>query len=265
MSSIILQTTSNKNNLPDDIFDHNHDKFYEIIGRTYGVDLANLISFQSIRNGEHLLEASSDDILLILGQESEDLNALKKMCCFQVVGNKYEVKLGVKLALNKLIQALKTKQEEQQKKKRRSTKRLPSLFVSLDAEASTNETQIEISSPTSSLAVPFDNSTSSKESPVMRIQKKSNEIAHKLDIEQRINKWWCSVNDREDLYMNEGRDYYLEINKSLNNTYACILSCNCGIRFKLPFLTPGFFKLSAFYRHIKEQQCVKIAETVSVF
>ena len=116
MSSIILQTTSNKNNLPDDIFDHNHDKFYEIIGRTYGVDLANLISFQSIRNGEHLLEASSDDILLILGQESEDLNALKKMCCFQVVGNKYEVKLGVKLVLNKLIQALKTKQEEQQNK-----------------------------------------------------------------------------------------------------------------------------------------------------
>ena len=37
------------------------------------------------------------------------------------------------------------------------------------------------------------------------------------------------------------------------------------IRFKLRFMDAGFFKLSSFYRHLKEKQCVKLLDTVSTF
>ncbi|CAF2946873.1 unnamed protein product [Rotaria sp. Silwood2] len=263
MPSVISQTASKKNGLPDDIFDYNHDQFYTIIEQTYGVDLAELISFQSIRNGEHLLQASSDDILLILRQDSDDLSALKKMCCFQVVGNNYEIKLGVKLAVNNLIHSLKMKQEQQKKKKRRPTQRLPSLASHLDVTAVTNQTQMqdEISSPESSLLGSLASRKVSDELQEIHVKENSNEIRHQIDIEQRINKWWSKANEDEDLSLDVGIDYSLEINKSLNNTYACILTCKCGVRFKLPYLMPGLFKLSAFYRHIKEKQCVKVSKT----
>ena len=56
--------------------------------------------------------------MLILQQESEEIDMMKKMCCFQIAGNKYQVKLGVKLAINNLIQSLKLKQEQQKKKEK---------------------------------------------------------------------------------------------------------------------------------------------------
>ncbi|CAF4784162.1 unnamed protein product, partial [Rotaria sp. Silwood2] len=199
--------------------------------------------FQSIRNGEHLLQASSDDILLILRQDSDDLSALKKMCCFQVVGNNYEIKLGVKLAINNLIYSLKMKQEQQKKKKRRPTQRLPSLASHLDVTAVTNQKQMqdEMSSPESSLVGPLASRKASDELKEIHVKENSNEISHQVDIEQRINKWWSKANEDEDLSLNVVIDYSLEINKSLNNTYACILTCKCGVRFKLPYLMPGLF------------------------
>jgi hypothetical protein len=98
-------------------------------------------------------------------------------------------------------------------------------------------------------------------------QKNFNEIDHKADIERRINAWWSRINTDQDIdsSLYEGTHYFLEINKSLNNTYACILTCQCDVRFKLSFSTPGyFFKISAFYRHVKGKQCMKRLKMVSV-
>ena len=106
---MVTKSTSTDRGLPDDILALNHTDFYDVVEREYGFDLAELFRFQSIRNGVHLLEASSNDILSIFTQDSVELNELKKMCCFQVVGNKYEVKLGVKLAIRNLIQSLNMK------------------------------------------------------------------------------------------------------------------------------------------------------------
>ena len=108
--------------LPDDIFDYNHDQFYSIIKYSYGNDLAELLSFQSIRNGLHLVNTSCDDILLVLQEDSKEINQLKTLCCFQTANNTYQVKLGVKLALRSLIESMKMKHEEQKnKKKKRSS------------------------------------------------------------------------------------------------------------------------------------------------
>ena len=117
-SSVVAKLPENNNSLPDDIFMYQHNQFYEFIEETYGADLAELFRFQAIRSSKHLLDTSCDDILLILQQESEEIDMMKKMCCFQIAGNKYQVKLGVKLAINNLIQSLKLKQEQQKIKKK---------------------------------------------------------------------------------------------------------------------------------------------------
>jgi len=55
---------------------------------------------------------------MIFQQESNDINKSKNLCCFQVDDNKYEVKLRVKLAVERFIELLKMKEQEQQKKKK---------------------------------------------------------------------------------------------------------------------------------------------------
>jgi hypothetical protein len=112
MSSITTQSPSTNHGLPDDIFDLQHDHFYHFIETKYGIDLAELFRFQSIRNGSDVLQASLEDILSILKEDSIHLNELKEMCCFEVSGNYCAVKLGVKLAIRSLIQSLKAKQDQ---------------------------------------------------------------------------------------------------------------------------------------------------------
>ncbi|CAF1933269.1 unnamed protein product [Rotaria magnacalcarata] len=58
-----------------------------------------------------------------------------------------------------------------------------------------------------------------------------NEIDHILDIKNRISKWWSGI-DNDNLSLEDGTHY--------------------------SFPEAGFFKLSSFYRHLKEQQCVKL-------
>ncbi|CAF3247889.1 unnamed protein product [Rotaria sp. Silwood2] len=267
MSSIVAKVTSNKNDLPEDIFMYNHDQFYEFIERQCGPDLAELFRFQAIRNATHLLDTSCDDILLVLQQESDDITQLKELCCFQVVGNKYQVKLGVKLAINNLIELVKIKQQ-QQKKKKRSSIQAPSINrIQTPTQIETavelpNETPVATQIRTLSLApVPFTPLTSDTTSAQSRLplKQKLNELDHIADIEERINKWWSTI-DNSGSSLDKGTQYFLEINKSINNTFVCILTCQCYNRFKLPFVKPGFFKLSSFYRHFKEKQCLKLSK-----
>ena len=56
MSTTVLKRTENSNNLPDDVFNYNHDEFYEFIRETRGVDIAELFSFQAIRHATHLMD-----------------------------------------------------------------------------------------------------------------------------------------------------------------------------------------------------------------
>ncbi len=123
MSKSTSKPTENSNSLPDDIFNYNHNEFYEFIKETLGADLAELFNFQAIRHAAHLMDTTCDELLLILQEDSKDINNLKKLCCFQLNDNKFQVKLGVKLAINNLIQSLKVKYEQQQKKRKSSHQR----------------------------------------------------------------------------------------------------------------------------------------------
>ncbi|CAF3933165.1 unnamed protein product [Rotaria sp. Silwood1] len=150
-------------------------------------------------------------------------------------------------------------EQEKREKKRYSAKRSSSNGNTI---TSTNETQsqLETSLPVSTLLTPSSSEISPTPSRLPPIQKKLNEIDHKIDIKKRINKWWSTINN-DDLSLDEGTDYFLHMNKSLNNnTFICLLICQYNKRFQLPFITPGFFKLSSFYRHIKEKQCLKLSK-----
>ncbi|CAF4356906.1 unnamed protein product, partial [Rotaria magnacalcarata] len=223
-----------KNILPEDIFSYNNDLFYEYIKQAYGNDIAKLFSFQAIRNAELLLDTSCEDILLVLQQESDDIDALKKMCCFEVAGNKYQVKLGVKLTINNLIQSLNVTPLNQ------------------------SQTQDTVTPLESTLSSSLTTNTSSIQSTSSPMQRKLDELGHIADIEERIDRWWVIHDEAERASLEQGIDYFLAITKSLINTYTCALSCKCHTRFKLPFMAPGFFKISSLYRHLKEKQCIQL-------
>ncbi|CAF5176182.1 unnamed protein product, partial [Rotaria magnacalcarata] len=255
MSSSTLSRNINQNYLPDDIFIYNNERFYDYIKQSYGDDLAGLLSFQAIRNGLHLVETSYDDILSIFQQESEEINKLRQLCCFKISNDKYEIKLGVKLAINSLINLLKIKQEEQNKRKRRASTKYTSSNVDTLKSVDQIRSQNEMTVPPTIAASPVSDAPSTQ-SALQLIQNRLNDIGHITDIEQRINKRWSAYKNNNDLFLSKGTHYLLEINKSINDTYACVLSCKCRTRFKLPFMKTGFFKLSAYYRHLKEKQCL---------
>jgi hypothetical protein len=263
MSSSALSRNINQNDLPDDIFNYNNEQFYDYIKQSYGDDLAGLLSFQAIRNGLHLVETSCDDILLIFQQESEEINKLRQLCCFKIKNDKYAIKLGVKLAINSLIELLKVKREAQKKRKKQSSTKRTSSNIDTLKSVDQIQSQNEMIAPPTIPASPVSDMSSTQLASQL-IENRLNDIDHITDIEQRINIWWRTYNNNNNLVLSEGTHYLLRINKSVNDTYACILSCKCHIRFKLPFMATGFFKLSAYYRHLKEKQCFSMSKTVSM-
>ena len=188
------------------------------------------------------------------------------MCCFQVVGNKYEVKLGVKLAIRNLIQSLKVKYDQQRKQKRRPALQSSTMSINTDATAVNNPSQLlDNTSSVSSITFSSMVDLSSSQARLSRAPKTSTESTHQVDIKKRINNWWTKNNDREDISCDPGKDYHWEISRSPGDVFHCYFMCICGIRFKLTLLDSGVFKLSSFFRHMKEQHAVKTGYTVRSF
>jgi hypothetical protein len=260
-----------RNNLPDDIFSYNHAKFYEFIKDWYGDDLVQLFAFQAIRNAYHLINCTVDEILSVLEHDSNDITQLKNLCGFKLSNNQFQVKLGVKLAINSLIELLNIKQEQQKNKKKRPSNYHPPSNI--DTSTNINQTQSQSQTninqtqsqnqtitPSTTPLSPSSSDTCLTTLTSRSIQKK-NEVDHILDIKKRIHKW-CITSGNDNVLLDEGTHYSLEINKSINDTYACVLTCQCSIRFKLTFLAAGYFKLSSFYRHLKEKECIKLSNMV---
>ncbi|CAF4875312.1 unnamed protein product, partial [Rotaria sp. Silwood2] len=42
------------------------------------------------------------------------------------------------------------------------------------------------------------------------------------DIKNQISKWWDGVDNNNNSLLDEGTQYFLEINKSINNSYTCV-------------------------------------------
>ena len=92
MCSVASSINIDQNGSSDPIFNHNNQQFYDYIKQIYSDDLAGLISCAVSRNELHLVETSSDDILLIFKQEVKETNKLRELCCFKIRNDKYEIK-----------------------------------------------------------------------------------------------------------------------------------------------------------------------------
>ena len=175
------------------------------------------------------------------------------------------MKLGVKLALNSFIESMKSKYIEQSKRKKsRSSAQHPSF--SSAAAPIANQPQAQQQQQTTISAHSTDLSLSSdvtmSQQSKLPSERKMNDYEHIENIKERISEWWASFGNEYSSF-EHGTNYFLEINRSLNDSYVCVLSCRCHQRFKLPLMTTGLFKLSTFYRHLKEQNCVKFSRKVS--
>ena len=251
------------NGLPDDFFDYNADQFYRFVKQSYGDDLAELFSFQSVRNGLHIVNTSPDDILSILQLQSKTIDKLRNLCCLEIDENTYQVKLGVKLALNSFIESMKSKYTEQNKWiKSRSSAQHPSFSF---GAAIASQPQAQQQQQTTTSAQPTDLSLSSDDTMSKQskfpLERRMNDYEHIENIKDRISEWWARFGDEYSSF-EHGTNYFLEINISLNDSYACVLSCRYHQRFKLPLMPTDLFKLSTFYPHLKEQNCVKFSRTV---
>ncbi|CAF4344904.1 unnamed protein product, partial [Rotaria magnacalcarata] len=97
------------------------------------------------------------------------------------------IKLGVKLAINSLINLLKIKQEEQNKRKRRASTKYTSSNVDTLKSVDQIRSQNEMTVPPTIAASPVSDAPSTQ-SALQLIQNRLNDIGHITDIEQRINK-----------------------------------------------------------------------------
>ena len=99
------------------------------------------------------------------------------------------------------------------------------------------------STPISPVAV----NASSTQPKVKEIESVLDEIGHLTNIKQRLNQWWIYINSNDNVFLEEGVHYFLEVNKSINDRYACTVSCLCHTRFKLSFMPTGFLNCHRFF------------------
>ena len=158
---------------------------------------------------------------------------------------------------------MKSKYTEQSKReKSQSSAQHPSF--SSGAAAITNQPQTQqqkttISAQSTDLPVSSDDTLSKKSK--LPSERKMNDYEHIENIKQRISEWRTNFGNENSSFEHR-TNYSLEINRSLDDSYVCVLSCRCHQRFKLPVMTTGLFKLSAFYQHLKEQNCAKFSRAV---
>ena len=183
------------------------------------------------------MHCTADQVLSTLEHDSDDIGQLKNLCGFRLANNQLQIKLGVKLAINSLIELLKIKREQEKKKKQPLNYRPPS---NIDTSIDINQTQSQnqVMPPSATPLAPSTSDTCLMTLTSTFIKNISNEVDHIPDIKIRINNWYIKG---DNVLLDEGTHYSLEVNKSINNAYACVLTCQCNIRFKLPFLAAGYF------------------------
>ena len=158
------------------------------------------------------------------------------------------------------------KYDQQRKRQRRPALHSSALSINADATAAISGSQTQNSTPfISSMTISPMTGLSSSRAQVSPAQKISIKSTHQIDIEKRINNWWSKNNDLDDTSCDRGKDYHLEIGRLAGDAFNCNLMCICGIRFTLTSLNSGLFKLSSFFRHMKEQHVVKTGGTVRSF
>jgi len=239
-------------NLSDSVLFLSKEDFYDLIIEICGETEANLIRIQGIQNVQSFIRCK--DYFSILNIDCEEVDKLKSVACFQSRNGDYVVKQGIKLNLDNLADALKTKHEKFKKQKKNSTR------------SSSNS----------------NNQTSCSNDNDISLRQKSNETTENTNPSSNISSCtidssqlnWKSVHDHiqfiQDLIekfsqkifhstiLKNDQHYNLTVTQDNSNLKA-LIKCQCGAKLVLPCRSKTkTFVLSNYYAHLTTTNCYMV-------
>jgi hypothetical protein len=231
------------NNLPNEVLFYSNEQFFNFIETCLGADELELMTIQGIKNTRALLHIT--DILSIIDLDCDALNNIKKRICFDTKNKGFVIKEGIRCGIQDLIGVLKKKNTEYLKRFNRLTSfsQLPLRDVSNSLTLSEHDTS-QLMSPTPTMI--FSNATTNHAS--------SSSIECERWILDAIDKFCTKTFNKVNLV--NKIDYTILLTQSPEDTCSRI-KCRCGSMLKIIHRhDTSSFHLSAFYKHVRESNCL---------
>ncbi|CAM4969505.1 unnamed protein product [Rotaria socialis] len=212
----------NTSTLPVNIFDLQHDEFYNFIELHYGPIQAKILKLQLISDAS--IFAECNDPTEILQYSGEKLNELKNKACLITNDGNCIILPGIAASFKTLKKRLLKKLEEDVKKTKKNN--------------STSFTQ--------------------PNAPTVNQAKSIEQLrTHLITI---IRQWYNNHRDEFNLKSEstlvESVDYQIEFRNESNGDQSACIICQCGARSTLcRTVNNGFYQASNFYRHLERRNC----------
>ncbi|CAF3497546.1 unnamed protein product [Rotaria socialis] len=212
----------NASTLPVDVFDLQHDDFYDFVEHNYGPIQAKILKFQLISDASTFIECN--DPTEIFQYICEKLTELKHKACLITNDGTCIILPGITASFKTLKKRLLKKVEEDVKKKKNFASNLltPSNTPIVDQVKSTDQLR-----------------------------------THLITM---IRQWYINhraeYNLNNDSTLEENMDYQIELKNTSSGIQSAIITCGCGSKSTLRRSIPsGYFQISNFYRHIERCNC----------
>ena len=245
------------NNLPNEVLFYSNEQFCYFIETCLGADELELMTIQGIKNTRALLHIT--DIMSIIDLDCDAINNIKKRICFDTKNKGFVIKEGIRCGIQDLIGALKKKNTEYLKRSNRIT-----TFSQLPLRNTTN----------SLMPSDHDSSQSMSPRPTMILSSAltnytpSSLTEYERWIHDAIDK--CCLKTFTNINLANKIDYTILLTQSTDDTCSRI-KCRCGSVIKIIYRREtSSFQLSAFYKHIRESNCLmmkskrEVTETADV-
>ena len=213
--------------LPADIFDLQHEEFYDFVESHCGSIQASILKFQLISDAITFIEC--DNPTEVMEYDSEQLKALKEIACLVTNDGTYITLPGIVASFKTLKKRL-VKQLEDDVKEARKTRK--NIF----------------------------NSSSSLSTPLADQSKSVDQLRTHLinSIKQWFHNHRDELNLKDDSDMVEGNDYRLDFTHDRSGRHSAAIICNCGTKSTLNRpVHDSFFQVSISFDYL---QCINLNE-----
>ncbi|CAF0919580.1 unnamed protein product [Adineta ricciae] len=214
----------NTKSLPPNVFDLQHEDFYDFVEMHVRVLQAKILQFQLISDAATFIECQ--DPTEILQYNSERLGDLKQKACLTTTSGTCIILPGI-LASFKILKKCLLKKIEENKKNRNNP--------------------INSSTPT----------------PTPGASRAKSTDEHRNYISTTINQWLRAHHDELNLKKNVSLeanvDYQVEFTSTNSGNDSVAIICGCGAKATLSRANnTGYFQISNYYRHIERGSCSMI-------
>ena len=236
-------TSFDLNNLPYEVLLYSNEQFFHFIETCLGVDELELMKIQGIKNTRALLHIT--DIMSIIALDCDAVNNIKKRIYFETKNKGFVIKEGIRCGIQDLIGALKKKNAEYLKRSNRITSftQLPLRNISNSLTSSEHDSSQSMSPTPTAI---FSNAMTNYASLAINEYEKW--------IFDSIDKFCMKTFNNISLV--NTIDYTILLAQSPDSTCNRI-KCGCGSMIKIIYRREtSSFQLSAFYKHIRESNCL---------